>query len=226
MKQWTVQDVMITDVVTVLTDTPYSEIVSTLARYKISAVPVLDGFGHVVGVVSEADLLLKMEFAGDDAEPRFFEWGTRKTKRTKARGATAAELMTSPAITVQPGVPLAQAAKHLDSEGIKRLPVTDEHGRLVGIVSRRDLLRMYLRPDYQLRQEVVEDVLRRLLWIDPLTVEVDVTDGVVTLNGLVDRKSTAEIAVHVTNSVPGVINVVNQLAWNYDDTAVSASTGL
>jgi CBS domain-containing protein len=224
MKQWKVSDVMTTPVVSVREDTPYAEIVGTLANDKISAVPVQDSFGRVLGVVSEADLLHKVEFIGD--EPRVFEWGSRKANRAKAHASTAEELMTSPAITVQPGSSVVEAARLMEQEHVKRLPVVDEIGRLVGVVSRNDLLRMYLRPDPELRDEIVENVLRRMLWIDPVAVEVDVTGGVVTLGGQVDRKSTAEIAVHVTKGVPGVVGVVDQLAWSYDDTIAAASTGL
>jgi CBS domain-containing protein len=225
MRQWKVKDVMTTDVVTVLADTPYSEIVNTLAKNKISAVPVLDTFGRVIGIVSEADLLHKVEFIGDGGQ-RVFEWGTKKANRAKANGAAAQDLMTTPAVTIQPSISVIAAAKRLEGEHIKRLPVVDEMGRLVGIVSRRDLLKMYLRPDYELKEDVVEDVLRRLLWIDPLTVGVEVHDGVVTLSGHLDRKSTAELAVNVTKTVPGVIRVVDQLAWSHDDTVVTATTGL
>jgi CBS domain-containing protein len=226
MKQWTVQDVMTADVASVLVDTPYAEVVGLLADRKVSALPVLDGFNRVVGVVSEADLLHKVEFIGEATDFRFFEWGTKKANRAKANATTAGDLMTTPAVTVQPGVSLVTAAKRMEQEHIKRLPVLDEMGRLIGIVSRRDLLKMYLRLDHEVRDEVIEGVLRTLLWIDPLTVEVEVVDGVVTLNGEVDRKSTAQIAAHVTKRVPGVVQVVDHLAWNYDDTTVSASTGL
>ncbi len=226
MKHWTVQDVMARDVITVGPDTPYQEIVSLLARHKVSAVPVIDDFRRVLGVVSEADLLCKVEFTGDANEPRFFEWGTRKAKRAKAHAGTAAELMTTPAITVQPGSSLTTAAKLLDSEHVKRLPVIDDLGHLVGIVARSDLLTIYMRPDYEIREDIVEDVLRHMLWIDPLEVEVDVIDGVVTITGSVDRKSTAQIAVYVIKAVPGVIQVVDKLAFRYDDTVVAATTGM
>jgi CBS domain-containing protein len=217
---------MTADVASVLVDTPYAEVVAALANRKVSALPVLDGFHRVVGVVSEADLLHKVEFIGEDTDVRFFEWGTKKVNRAKANATTAGDLMTSPAVTVQPGVSLVIAAKRMEDEHIKRLPVLDEMGRLIGIVSRRDLLKMYLRPDHEVRDEVIEGVLRTLLSIDPLTVQVEVVDGVVTLIGEVDRKSTAQIAAHVTKRVPGVVQVVDRLAWNYDDTTVSASTGL
>jgi CBS domain-containing protein len=226
MRQWKVKDVMTTDVATVFSDTPYSDIVATLAKHKISAVPVIDKSRRVIGVVSEADLLHKVEFIGDSNQ-RVFEWGTRKANRAKADGATAMELMTTPAVTVQPGISVVVAAKRLESQKVKRLPVVDDLGRLVGIVSRGDLLKMYLRPDHDLHEDVVENVLRRMLWIDPSAVKVEVHEGVVTLTGNLDRKSTAELAVHVTKTVPGVIRVVNQLTWEYDDTSVAtATTGL
>src|SRR5262245_50682830 len=103
MRQWKVKDVMTADVVTVHADTPYGAIVSTLAKHRISAVPVVDRFNEVIGIVSEADLLHKVEFLGDKAQ-RVFEWGSRKANRAKAEGATAVELMSTPAVTIQPGV--------------------------------------------------------------------------------------------------------------------------
>ena len=225
MRQWKVADVMTTPVVSVRADTPYSEIVNLLARHAISAVPVVDTFGRVTGVVSEADLLHKVEFLGDDTEPRFFEWGARKTNRAKARGGTAEELMTSPASTVQAATPLTTAARLMDKQNVKRLPVVNDAGHLCGIVSRNDLLKVYLRSDPEIHDDIVEGVIRRILWLDPLAVQVDVIDGVVTLNGKVDRRSTAEVAVHVTRGVLGVVNVVDELSWDYDDTAVHTTAG-
>jgi CBS domain-containing protein len=225
MRQWNVADVMTAPVVSVHGDTPYGDIVKALATHRISAVPVVDRFRRVIGVVSEADLLHKVEFLGDGAEPRLFEWGARKANRTKARGSTAEELMSSPAVTVHSGSSVVAAAKLMEQEHVKRLPVVDGTGTLIGVISRTDLLKMYLRRDSELHDDIVNGVIRRILWVDPLSVEVDVADGVVTLNGKVDRQSTAEIAVHVTKGVPGVIAVVDQLTWNYDDTVVSGASG-
>ncbi|GIH07876.1 hypothetical protein Rhe02_59430 [Rhizocola hellebori] len=222
MNPWKVEDVMSKKVVSVRLNTPYGEIVSTLAKHKVSAVPVLDRFSRVVGIVSEADLLHKVEFLGQDTEPQFLEWGTRKVNRSKANADTAEQLMTSPAVTTQPGVSVIAAARRLEEKHVKRMPVVDAFGLLLGIVSRTDLLKMYLRPDHELRHEVVEDVLRRTLHIDALTIEVEVVDGVVILNGHVDRRSIAEIAVNLTKSVPGVIRVVDQILWSRDDVTVPA----
>jgi CBS-domain-containing membrane protein len=225
MKKWTVQDVMTHEVVTVRFRTSYHDIVSLMAARGVSAVPVIDDMDRVLGVVSEADLLLKIEYGSEDA-PRFFAWGTRKREQVKAHGASAAELMSTPPVTVLPTTSLTAAAKLLDREHVKRLPVVNELGRLVGIVSRSDLLSVYLRPDDAIRADIAEDVLKRVLQLDHTEVQAKVTEGIATLTGDVDRKSTAQIAVHLTRAVPGVIDVVDQLTFAYDDTVVSATTGL
>jgi len=225
MKKWTVQDVMTDEVVTVQFRTSYHDIVSLMAARGVSAVPVVDDFDRVVGVVSEADLLLKIEYGSEHA-PRLFAWGNRKKEKVKAHGATAAELMSSPAVTALPATSLTSAAQLLDREHVKRLPVVNELGRLVGIVSRSDLLSVYLRPDHAIRQDIAEDVLKRVLQLDATEAQVEVVEGIATLIGGVDRKSTAQIAIHLTRSVPGVIDVVDQLSFAYDDTVVSATTGL
>lgn len=225
MKKWTVQDVMTREVVTVRFKTSYHDIVSLMAARGVSAVPVIDEFDRVLGVVSEADLLLKIEYGSEDA-PRFFAWGTRKKEKVKAHGATAAELMSTPPVTVLPNTSLTAAAKLLDREHVKRLPVINDLGRLVGIVSRSDLLSVYLRLDHEIRDDIAEDVLKRVLQLDVTDAQVEVVEGIATLTGKVDRKSTAQIAAHLTRAVPGVIDVVDKLSFAYDDTVVSATTGL
>jgi CBS domain-containing protein len=225
MKKWTVQDVMTHEVVTVRFETSYHDIVSLMAARGVSAVPVIDDFDRVLGVVSEADLLRKIEYGSEDA-PRFFEWGTRKKDKVKAHGGTAAELMSTPPVTVPPNASLVSAAKLLDREHVKRLPVINELGRLVGIVSRSDLLSVYLRPDHAIGEEIAENVLKGVLQLDVTEVQTEVAEGIATLTGQVDRKSTAQIAVHLTRSVPGVIDVADKLSFAYDDTVVAANTGL
>jgi CBS-domain-containing membrane protein len=217
MRTWQVDDVMTTDVVTVRSDTPYREIVDTLANHRVSAAPVVDEHEHVVGVVSEADLLHRIEFVGEEHERRIFVSRRRRDAHTKAHGAVARDLMSAPAITVASGAPLTAAAKIMDSERVKRLPVTDEQGRLRGIVSRSDLLRVYLRPDTEIERDVAEEILRRTLWVEPGTVEVGVDRGVVTLTGRTDRHSTKQLAVKLTQAVPGVVAVVDLLGFEFDD---------
>jgi CBS domain-containing protein len=130
----------------------------------------------------------------------------------------AAGLMTRPAVTIGPSATVASAARLMERHDVKRLPVVDgDH--LVGIVSRRDLLSTYLRPDDDIRAEVRGDVLQRVLLTDPTAVVVAVDEGVVTLTGKVDRRSTAEIAGRLARAVSGVVDLVNLLDWKYDDTA-------
>ncbi len=222
MKLWQVGDVMTADVVSVAEKTPYRRIVDLMMARRISAVPVIDDFRLVVGVVSESDLLHKVELANESLEPRVFGSRRRRSARTKARGAVAADLMSAPAVTVLPTTPVAAAARLMDSEQVKRLPVTNDLGRLVGIVSRGDLLKIYLRPDTDIRRDVVDEVLRRVLAVDEGTVRVDVHDGVVTLIGRLDRWSATDIAVRLSRQVAGVVQVVDRLDFDFDDSDLSA----
>jgi len=223
MRQVTVGDVMTHEVVRVGAETPYRAIVDLLVARRIGAVPVVDVANRVVGVVSETDLLHRIEFLGDEHERRVFERPSKQEARAKSHAASAHDLMTSPAVTVGPETPVAVAAKVMASAGVKQLPVVDANGRLVGIVARSDLLTMYVRPDAEVRDAVVNTVVRDELWIDPGTVGVQVTDGVVTLTGTVDRRSTAAILARLTAGVPGVVEVVDRLAWDRDDAEEKAS---
>jgi CBS-domain-containing membrane protein len=219
MRRWLVRDMMTGAVVTVGERAPYKEIVEKLSKHAVGAVPVVTEDRRVVGVVSEADLLHKMEFAGLEPHLHLLERKRRRMARAKAGADTAADLMTSPAIVIGASESLTTAAKLMDAEGVKRLPVVDEYGHLVGILSRRDLLRLYLRPDDAIRDEVTDEVLLRSLWMEPGTVSVSVERGVVTLAGTVDRRSTVPLVVRLVGSVAGVVEVVDHLSYRYDDTA-------
>jgi CBS-domain-containing membrane protein len=219
MRRWTVADVMTQNVVSVEANVSYKDIVETLARHRVSAVPVVDTAGHVVGVVSEADLLHKLELPGPGGLRAMLERKQRREARDKADGNVAAELMTTPPVTVRPEVTVAAAARALDFQRVKRLPVVDGEGRLVGIVSRGDLLRVYLREDEAIRAEIEKQVLLRALWLEPGTVDVAIEHGVVTLTGTADRQSTVEIIGRLVQGVAGVVDVVNGIVPSYDDTA-------
>jgi len=212
-----VRNVMTTDVVTITKQAPFVEIVRLMAVHKVSALPVVDDSGRVVGIVSEADLLRKEEYQDDQDAQHLLEGRRRRIARAKAVGHTAAELLSAPVVTVSPEASVPVAAKLLARHGVKRLPVVDEKGRLVGIVSRADLLRLFLRPDQAIRREIVDEVLLRALWIDPATVTVRVQDGIVTLTGQLERKSLIPMAVHLTRTVPGVVDVVTRLTFELDD---------
>jgi CBS domain-containing protein len=211
-----VQDVMTTDVVCVRETTSYKELVELLTTRRVSAVPVVDDRGHVLGVVSEADLLLKRE---QPARPlvQVLSAPRRRRERAKAQATVAAELMSRPAITIDPEATVAAAARRLHASQIKRLPVVDAVGRLVGIVSRVDLLKGFLRPDEELYSVIVEDVIFGDLFMAPSRFDVHVQDGVVTLQGRCERRSLIPVVVKAVAAVDGVVRVENRLGYNVDD---------
>jgi CBS domain-containing protein len=217
---------MTTEVVTVDEETPFKELVDLMAEFKVSALPVVDGDGRVVGVVSEADLMLREEFPQGPPEGHLFEGHRRRQARAKAAAATAVELMTAPAVTVGPDASVAEAARLLHRHRIKRLPVLDPAGPLLGIVSRADLLRVFLRADADIATEVRRQVLRRTMAIDPDTVGVEVHDGVVTLAGRLERSSLIPILVSLVRGVDGVVDVVDRLGFETDDTPIMVPSDL
>jgi CBS domain-containing protein len=212
----TVKDVMTRPVVSVREDTCFKDIVALLLARTVSAVPVLDADGHVLGVVSEADLLHKEEcrelFRGEEYRPG------REGCADKARGEVARELMSTPTVTVPMDASVVVAGRLMERHDVKRLPVLDGHGRLAGIVSRRDLLKVFVRPDGDIEREVRRDVLARSLWMDTARVHVTVADGVVTLSGRMTLRRDTRLAVWMTRQVDGVVDVVDELAWDRDNT--------
>jgi CBS domain-containing protein len=217
---------MTTDVCTVGQDAPFKQVAELLTGRRVSALPVLDGQGRIVGIVSEADLLLKEEFPEGPPDARLFEGRRRRSVRAKATAATAAELMTSPAVTVGPDATVAEAARLLHRHGVKRLPVVDPAGPLLGIVSRADLLKVFLRPDQEIAADVRQEVLLRSLWVDPDSVGVDVRDGVVTLTGRLERLSQIAIAVSLVHALDGVVEVVDELDYEVDDRPIMVPADL
>jgi CBS domain-containing protein len=217
MNTRTVRSVMTRNVATARPDTTFKDLVATLAEERVSALPIVDDAGRVVGVVSEGDLLHRLDLPPNSPHGRLLR---RRGPEPPAGPLAdmAAGLMSRPVVTIGPDATVASAARLMEKHGVKRLPVVDRD-RLVGIVSRRDLLSTYLRADDDIRTEVRDDVLQRVLENDPATVEIIVDDGIVTLTGTVDRRSTAEIAGRLARAVSGVVDVVNLLGWRYDDEA-------
>jgi CBS domain-containing protein len=216
----TVQDVMTTKVVTAHRETPLKDVARSLVRYRISGVVIVDDTSRVLGVVSEADLLIKE--SGETALPH--RRGARilgESRRTKAglakvRATTAGEAMTSPAVTVGPEESISAAAILMVERSINRLPVT-RAGRLVGIVSRADLVRAYVRTDEQLAASIRHDVLLRHLLIDPAAFDVHVHQGVVTIRGQAETRTIADMIDALITALPGVIAVRADVSWLVDD---------
>lgn len=224
MKTWTVHDVMTRAVVSVEEGACYRDVVDLLISRRVSAVPVVDALRRVTGVVSEADLLRKIEYAYDEA-PWLFDSRRRRGERGRSPARTAADLMSTPAVTVQDTTSIAAAAGLMDHRCVSRLPVVDDLGRLVGIVTRSDLLKMHPRPDDEIRADVETRVLRGTTAGRARDVTVEVAAGVVTLTGLVERATTAEDAVILTRRVPGVVGVVDKIGYDFDDRAI-LTTGI
>lgn len=221
MKVWRVDDVMTKDVVSVREDIPYRDIVDVLISRRVSAVPVVDGSGRLVGLVSEADLLHKVE-AADGPSPRIFDAWRRRGDRAKAGGRTAAEVMTSPVVTAELSLSLAAAARRMHREHVKRLPVVDS-GYLMGIVTRSDLLKVHRRTDDEIHRDIVDEVLRQVMVMKDAPVRVECSDGVITLAGRVQFRSTAELIAQLTRQVPGVVDVADGLTYDVDDNLISGS---
>ncbi|MFF5587448.1 CBS domain-containing protein [Streptomyces hygroscopicus] len=198
-----VSDVMTRTVVAVGRDAPFKELVQTLGQWRVSAMPVLEGEGRVIGVVSEADLLPKEEYR--DVDPDRFEQLRRLPDLAKAGAVTAEELMSSPAVTVHPDATLAEAARIMAIRGVKRLPVVDAESKLQGIVSRGDLLKVFLRPDQDIEEEVRRTVVSYLF--PGSNVHVQVREGVVTLGGQLRDTALIPVAARLVRAVEGVVDV-------------------
>jgi CBS domain-containing protein len=210
----TVNEVMTTHVVAVTKDASFRDIATMLRRHRVSAFPVVDADGKVIGVVSEADMLPKeallaapgVRVPAGDAESRHNDFA-------KATGVTAASIMTRAPITITQDEPVTSAARLMYSCKVKSLPVVTEHGYLVGIISRADVLSVYGRPPAEIRREITQDVIMTELRGDPGSFTVTVKDGIVTLEG---RPQTAQQGRNILAEVwhvEGVVSVRDRLTY-------------
>ncbi|WP_329249032.1 CBS domain-containing protein [Actinoallomurus sp. NBC_01490] len=206
MRRRTVKDVMTKAVVSAYRGACFKDIVQVMIKRGITAMPVIDEGHRVAGVVSESDLLAKEEHKNGGKRRRL---GRRRDRSwAKAQALTAEDLMSSPAITVHPEATIVEAARLLDAHRIKRMPVTDDQNRLVGIVSRRDLLSVFTRTDEEIRDEVRHEVFALA---DPTQVSVYVRHGVVTLGGTMRQKDLIPIVVRLAAATDGVVGVIDEL---------------
>jgi len=212
----TVRDMMTSTVVTVADSAPFKEIVRLMQVHGVSALPVVDAGGRLAGIVSEADLLPKEASETDGVRHLL---GSRRKRADKASGLVAAQLMSAPVVTVGPDATLREAARLILERKVKRLPVVDGGGRIIGIVSRADLLKVFLRPDHEILDEVTKRVFLRTLWLEPDTVKATVREGVVRLDGVVEQRSMLPMVVGLVKGVDGVVGVDSHLGYEVDDTA-------
>ncbi|MCT4357089.1 CBS domain-containing protein [Streptomyces sp. Je 1-79] len=202
MRNRSVADLMTPTAVAVQPGTSFKEIARLLDEYGITAVPVVDEANRPIGVVSEADLL--------------------RRHGTKDGPSTAGAMMSSPVVVARPSWTAVEAARLMERHRVKRLPVVDAGGQLIGVLSRSDLLQLFLRRDRAIQEEILEDVVIRILGLSPASVHVDVDEGRVTLSGTLERRNLAPAFVRLCESVDGVVEVVDRLSYDDDGEAEDA----
>ena len=206
-----VKDVMSTHVIAVREIATFKEMAARLREQRVSAFPVIDRENKVIGIVSEGDLLTKVAVEGELAGA--FRGMVQDREQAKAAGLTAADLMTSPAVTIGPNEPVARAARLMHSRRVKRLPVTDEDGKLIGIVTRSDVLSVYGRPDADIRHEITQDLILDTHRFDPDRFTVTVKDGIVTIEGAPETTTVGRDIIEAARHVEGVVAVRDRLAY-------------
>ena len=212
-----VRDVMTTQVVAVRKNATFKDMAALLTEYRVSAFPVLDDEGKVIGVVSEADLLSKEALVADMGSQAAWlghiEGSPYHDEFAKAAAVTADDLMTKPPVLVTPDEPVTSAARLMYHGRVKRLPVVGEKGQLIGIVSRADVLSVYRRPDEEIRQEIIKNVIMNEFFADPDHFVVAVKDGIVTLEGYPESAAKGRDMVVEAWHVEGIVSVRDRLTY-------------
>ena len=214
----TVKDVMTTNVVAVRKNASYKELAARLRTHHVSAFPVIDDLGKVIGVVSGADLLVKE--AGLAARTGVLAGARHHHDRKKEAAVTAGALMTSPPVTIGPDATVEWAAEQMYARRVKRLPVVDPSGRLIGIVSRSDVLSVFRRPNEAIAREISEEVLLKRFLVDPRIIQVAVKDGIVTLTGRPETDAVGQRVAAEVRHVPGVVAVRDRLTYSGQNPAI------
>ena len=213
-----VREVMTADVLTIGPEAPLKDVARILVEHGVSGLPVCDIEGHVVGVISEGDILYKE--SDTSGRPNLLERllapGTRPIE-LKLAARTVGQAMSAPALTIGPRRPVTEAATMMIEEGVNRLPVVDHNERLMGIVTRADLVRAFVRPDEAIEREIREDVIHRILWLEPEQLAITVSGGEVELTGQVETKTDAELIPSFVRRVPGVVGVTSKLRWREEN---------
>lgn len=216
-----VRDLMTTDPITTTPDAPLKEAARIMVREKISGLPVMAG-PQVVGIVTEGDFL-RQEANRDQPyrlsllEALFGEGGAEPAVET------VGEVMTEPVITITADATVSEAARVMSHRKVKRLPVLDDDGNLIGVISRADVVNAFTKPDEVIEDEVREDIVRRLLFLEPDVIDVSVDDGVVTLSGELENRTEAHLLEELTRRIAGVVRVVSNLTYEVDDQRIGKS---
>ena len=214
-----VQELMTTPVLSIGPEASLKDVAEIFVERGISGLPVCDVENHVVGVISEGDILYKEHdpSTGRKGGPLAWLIDGNTPAVIKSRALTVREAMTSPALTVTPWSSVSEAARLMSERGINRLPVV-RNNELVGIVTRTDLVRAFTRSDGEIERELRDEVLERTLWLERDTVELEVKRGAVKLAGMLQTRSDATLLERMVGRIPGVVSVTSELTWNVDDT--------
>lgn len=198
-----VVDLMTSDVITASPDTPIKAAARLMVRNKVSGLPVVDENTRVVGIITEADFL-RLEVAREEADD------PQPVERVE-------QVMNRSVLTINPDATVTEAARIMVVNDVNRLPVTDISGKSLGIISRLDVVAAFTRPDEIIEDEIREDLLRRVLFVDPDDISVDVTNGVVTLSGEIGTRNEARLLAELARRLDGVIKVATDMTWRLDD---------
>lgn len=200
-----VRDLMTTDVVAVGPTTSTRDAARMMFRYRVSGLPVVDPEDHVLGIITEGDFLA-MELKRQDE-------GVVQSE--------VKDVMSHSVLSVSPDLEVMDAARYMHEHSVKRVLVVED-SKMVGIISRFDIVAAFTRPDDLIEDEIREDLIRRVLFVDPETVDVEVTNGVVTFVGTIGTRTEARLVEELARRLDGVVGVENELGWRIDDTESDA----
>ncbi len=214
-----VVDLMASEVISVRRETSLRDAARLMVEKGISGLPVTDEEGTLVGVVSEGDFLRK-EVDRGDLMGRGLLGVLFDNRDSLAEAETVGEVMAENVFTVSPEATLVEAARTMTSHGVKRLPVVTREGKLVGVISRRDVVAAFTRPDELIEDEIKEDILRRLLFLDPELLDISVKAGVVMISGELPTRTDTRLLEAMVQRTDGVIRAEIDVTWRLDDTQV------
>jgi CBS domain-containing protein len=210
-----VRDLMQSDVRTTTPEASLKDVARTLVENRISGMPVCDGEGKVVGVISEGDILFK-ERGRPEQRSAPLGWlldGGSRTDLKKATARTVGDAMTAPAVTIRPSSSATAAARLMIEQGVNRLPVVVQDGRVVGIVTRADLVRAFTRQDAEIAIEIQKDILERVLWAEPSAIDLSVREGEVEVAGELETSTDVQIFEQLVEKVPGVVSLQSRVTY-------------
>lgn len=221
-----VRDIMTTDPIAVHPDSTLKETARIMVRHQVSGLPVVDHEGKLVGIVTEGDFLRQEANRDRPYRLSLLDALFGEGEPEPGGAETVGEIMTDKVVTITPEASLSEAARVMAHRTVKRLPVVDHEGELVGIISRADVVNAFTKPDDVIEDEVREDIVRRLLFLDPEGIEVTVRDGVVTLRGELENRTEAQLLEELTRRIAGVVRVESHLTFRVDDRKIDRNQPL